>query len=235
MHAGVAIVNNISKGPTMTTFARTFAHCNVYPVFPTIRGLGFPVNKTPEWRNNEHRAAATEIYRSTMWTYPVWHFELPYNFLRSGLTPAELESIIGLFMATYAQVGQFLYDDPTDDTVPVAAPAKIGTGDGAKLKFQLVRNLYDSSGNVIGSEPIFAPQPGAVVYLNGTPAGGGTYNVGSTGLVTFTAGNAPGGGVTVAWSGNFWFRCQFEGDDLTLDQIFKNTERGSVKFKSIKQ
>ena len=232
---GVVVINPVHNvsGVLSTTPFFTGSALNL-SIFPTLPGMGWPVKKSPEWHNLSSRTAATFTYRATDWTYPIWHFDIPFNFLRAMATPAELETLFGLFGGNLGPDGQFLFDDPSDDTVYPATPATIGTGTGVITQFQLTRPFYTSGGTQIGTEPIIAPQPGAILYLNGVAQSASTYTIGATGLVTFAT--PPGNGVTVAWSGKFWYVCRFEDDGLPFETIYqKMWKLGALKFQSVKQ
>ena len=101
-----------------------------------------------------------------------------------------------------------------------------GTGDGATTAFQFKRSINS------WVEPVYATY-GASVYVNGTlKAPGVDYSIGAGGVITFTS--APAAAAALTWSGNFYYLCRFDQDDLTLKQIMSALWQGDgLKFTSL--
>jgi len=118
-------------------------------VFPSnVRGLAYPVDKTPEFNTVSQKApnlAETTIAQ----TYnPVWNWELTYEFvfddpdnLLSGETYPDYRLLQGFLLKQGGKAFPFLYSDPTDNTV---GPALIAGAPNPQAELQLVN---DGAGN----------------------------------------------------------------------------------------
>lgn len=144
--------------------------------------------------------------------YPMYDFELSYEFLRSTTTYPELQQLAAFFNSVQGSWDSWLFVNPDDYVVPTTAPQGIGTGNGSQTAFQLVRSFGGFS------EPVWSITD-AQVYVNGAPLTFGTqYTVNNnTGLVTLAS--APASGAAVTWSGHFNYRCRFTDDTITLSKF----------------
>ena len=161
------------------------------------------------------------VVRVTGSTQPRWHFKLPFEFLRTQATYLEFQQLMSFFLSQLGQYGEFLFDDPRDDTATDSLLAAFPGADGGN-QFQLARDLKDSAGNLIAQERIFAPMLNTIVLkVNGVPVSSSLYTIGPTWLVTFAV--APTyTGFPMTWSGNFWFRCRFLQDETDFDKLWNN-------------
>lgn len=192
-------------------------------VFPSFTGLAFPVEKTPNWSTKVQTHASGKETRLSMWSYPRWDWSLSYDVLRSNNAYAELQQLVGFFNSRQGAFDSWLFNDPDDNT---AVAQTFGTGNGSTTAFQLARSYGGYS------EPVKAVNTITSVTLNGTPTGSYSLNY-NTGVVTF--GSPPGAGVTLAWSGTFYWRVRFSDDYTTVEKFMKDFwESRSIKFQSIK-
>jgi uncharacterized protein (TIGR02217 family) len=199
-------------------------------VYPTVRGLTWPVIRTPEFSNLYQRAASGKEIRLALYQYPLRHWELSYGYLKDNpndLSPGASDTDLAIIQSFYeGQQGgfsSFLFDDPTDDLVQGQL---IGTGDGTTTQFQLSRTK--GSITIPIQNPFTLPPP--VIYLNGvvqsTPS---QYSIGTTGIVTFVT--APGAGVLVTADFNYYWQVRFEEDKWDFEQfMFQLYRLKSVKF-----
>lgn len=185
-------------------------------VFPALPGLGWSVDKQPEFSTLVRAAVNGQDTRVGLMASPRWHFKLTYDVLRADLTHQELQTLMGFFLQRYGQFDSFLYKDPTDCTL-TAQP--LGTGDGGTTAFQLVRAL----GGFV--EPVRAPDLTATltVYVDGIPMALGTdytiaaWGTATPGLVTFTT--APASGKLVTADFSFFFPVRFADDRAEFSQF----------------
>ena len=174
-------------------------------VFPTLPGLGYPKQRNPEWKSQVEESVSGLKTGYQYWTYPRRHYVLTVNLLRSASTYTEWQSLVGFFNNVGGQAGQFLFDDPLDDSVTSQAN---GAGDGTTKTFQLVRTLGGFT------EPVFALNGSPTVKVNGATT---SVTVGNNGQITFAS--APANGAAITWSGSYYWVCRFEADVIEFDEF----------------
>ena len=201
-------------------------------LFPTLAGLGWDVTRTPMWSNTVQQAVSGKETRIARWSYPRWQWELTFEFLRQGTVHGtaytEFSQLAGFFNARQGSFDSFLYQDADDNAITGQA---LGTGDGSKTAFQLIRSFGGFN------EPILAPNVVSHVYLNGTnqPSGWSVSSWGSAtpGVLTFTS--PPGSGVAITADFSFFFPCRFTDDSLDFTKFMSALYAGKkVSFISIK-
>ena len=136
-----------------------------------------------------------------------------YNVAHGVKSKAQLESLIAFFRARKGRAIGFRFKDWTDYKV---TGQNIGTGDGARTQFQLIRTY--SNGGTEEYRVVSKPVTGSVsVYKNGVLQTSGVTINHTTGLVVFTV--APENGVVVTANFEFDVPVRFDTDKLsaTLD------------------
>lgn len=192
-------------------------------VFPVLKGLTFPAEKTPLWSTKIQQAVSGKETRIGFWSYPIWQYSISYSILRSDSVNAELQTLLGFYNARQGAFDDWLFNDPDDNT---ATAQTFGTGNGTQTVFQLSRTL----GGI--AEPVRAVNTVTSVTANGSAAGSYTVNY-NTGVITFAV--APAAGVVLAWTGTFYWRCRFMDDQLTASKFLQNLwESRSLKFQTCK-
>jgi uncharacterized protein (TIGR02217 family) len=191
-------------------------------VFPVLPGLMWSVVKTPQWSTRIQKTVSGRESRAAFYSLPLWTFKLSYEVLRAN-TGQELQQLVGFFNARQGSFDTFLYADPSDNAVTAAV---FGAGDGTTKKFQLLRPMGGYS------EPILAPNGTPNIYANAVLQGGVTIDA-NTGVVTFAT--APGAGVTLTWTGGFYYRVRFLQDSMDFNNFLKDLwEAKKVEFVSVK-
>lgn len=194
----------------------------VLPVFPSLPGIAYPVKRAPRWSGTQQDALSGKRVRTSYMTYPVYDYEVTFNFLRTTVNFQEWQQLAGFINEMAGSTGMFLYDDPNDDTV---GTQDFGQGDGASTAFQLVRTLGGFT------EPVFFPNVISAVAVGGTPTV--AYAVSNTGQIVFTT--APAGGALLTWAGTFYWGCRFDMDSFDfsnfMNQLF---DLKSLKWSSEK-
>ena len=195
------------------------------PLFPALAGIGWSVKRSPVWKTRAQQAISGKETRLADWSYPAWHWELTFDFLRADPVAAEFQSLAGFFNARQGAFGTFLYADADDNAV---AGQSLGTGDGATTTFQLIRAF----GSFI--EPVLAPNVVNAVTLAGVAQSSSSYSVDpATGLLTFTA--APVSGAAIAADFSYYFRCRFAEDTLDFEKFMATLYRAQkLAFVSLK-
>lgn len=207
------------------------------PLFPTVRGLGIPVVRWPEMKTLLQVAQSGKEVRLAQWTNPIWHWELPFNYLKDDSTVtgsnaySDLRMMVGTFLQMYGMYGTFLFQDPDDNTI--ATPQQFGTGDGSTTTFQLTRNFggfVEWIQNLNGAPSIFD---------NGTPVSALNYSVSGTAQITFTV--PPLNTHVLTWGGSYYFLCRFEKDSwqdlakfLISSKVWQVKTPLKIGFQSVK-
>ena len=197
--------------------------------FPSFPGLTLPVKKSRRWKTVKSDALSGRRTRVSLWTYPLYDYDLPFSFFRGDTTFAEYQTMLGFIDAVNGAGQLFQYDDPTDDAV---ANQPFGAGDGATTAFQLVRAIGGQSA------PVFLPKLAAGLVTQITVGGNPTtnYTVSAYGVVTF--GFTPAVGASIQWTGGYYQPCRLD-DDVTMFEQFSiisnfNQSGGMFELKSLK-
>lgn len=192
-------------------------------ILPTLRGLTYPVEKTPIWKTKTQTHVSGKETRLGYWSYPLWQWQVSYDVLRSDSVNLELQQLVGFFNARQGAYDDWLFNDPDDNSVTAQAFA---IGDGTTRVFQLNRTYGG------WNEPVRATNTVTSVTINGSPTGAYTLNQ-FTGVITFTT--APAAAAVLAWTGTYYWRVRFMDDQTTVSK-FMNAfwENRGLTFQSIK-
>ena len=188
-------------------------------IFPTLRGLTYPITNTPHWKTLQTQTISGVKKFVQLYTYPYYSFTLRFNYLSDiNSQTDDIHTLAGF----YNQVGgagvDFLYADPLfeDNTV---ALQPIADTDGETKVFQLVHTYGGFT------EPIFGIYEHPQIFLKNkstdaitTMVEGTDYEINTMGIVTFDT--APSDGYTLLWTGKWYYRCHFAEDEAELEQIF---------------
>ena len=175
-------------------------------VFPILPGLSWGVSKYPIWSTKIQRAVSGKEYRNTLFSQPLYTFKLKYELLRASTAFPELQQLLAFFNARQGSFDNFLYTDPTDNSV---TGQSIGTGNAVATQFQLVRSY---GGNV---ESAMNVNSITNISINGTPTV--AYTIDGFGLVTFNT--APANGAALTWTGSYYYRCRFAKDSSEFENF----------------
>lgn len=213
-------------------------------VFPSTPGLTWTLKASPTFSTVRQRNRARRETRLVNDPYPLWSFELSYEFLRDYVGSAQtatvssganrsasnpqgysdLALIVGFFCRQLSTAESFLLDPAMltgREEESHAVGVLIGTGDGVTTAFQLQRHF----GGFM--DIVEAPRGPAKVNVGGVPASG--FAQSPTGLVTFASPPAPGAVITANF--HWAFRVFFAEDSLTPEMFsFQLYELKSVKL-----
>jgi len=210
------------------------------PIFPSLP-FGFSVHKRPTFSSVVLTAVTGREVGSARQGFPLWEFELTFEILRDQtlnivpdlyLSPyAEFRQAAGAFMEAKGQVGEFFFNDPSDNS---RSGQLLGRGDGIKTVFRFVRDW--GTGLLAFAEPVGGVNTLGVIniYVNGViTAPGVDWTIDSTQRNVILT-SAPGSGVPVA-DFSFFYRCRFLEDSNDFEQFFSNRwTLKALKFRSIK-
>lgn len=194
-------------------------------IFPSLPGLSWSTFKAPEFKTRVQTSVSKRELRLVFAPLPVWNFTLKFEFLRDkndtrqsnwGTNLDELRTLMGFFLSQQGSFQTFLYDDPTDDNVVNGSIMNTVTsgfnGDGSTTTFQLVRIMNGFA------EPIIAPNTVGSVFINGVLQSPTDYSINAgTGIITFTT--APGNGLPVTASFNYYFLVRFKDDTNNFENF----------------
>lgn len=178
-------------------------------VFPTFKGLSWPVKKKPIFNTKVLKAQSGREFRSSFTAYPTYTIDLVFDFLDLD----DWKSLLGFFNSRRGRFDSFLFDDENDRYV---SAQNFGTGNGVQTSFQLVRTLGGFTEPV---ENINSGPNTPTIYLNGVAQASG-YSISSTGVVTFSS--PPSGSVVLTWTGWYYWRVRFEQDTSEFEENMKH-------------
>lgn len=161
--------------------------------------------------------------RNINWDVPLVPWDVGTGIRRK----AQIYSLLEHFMVVRGKGHGFRFKDWNDyksgaptDTV-TATDQLLGTGDGVKTQFQLIKTY--SLGGLTMARKILKPVSGTtLIALDDVPQGSGWSVDTTTGLVTFTA--APGVGVTVKAGYEFDIPARFDTDRLEISPLALDAE-----------
>ena len=215
--------------------------------FRTFLGSRWPVIRELLFAVEEQLLASGKQQMVTEWTDPVWQYTLHFEFLRAGSSFLEEQMLLGLFCQSLGKYGLFLFDDPDDDvaTNVVFADATTLLCSPTQTKFQLVRNFYDNTGNVLATAPVYAPKAsGLQVRVGAAVDGSGgsvvtNWHLNQHGAIIFDTSPVinvpPGSHNFIAWSGGFYQLCKFMDDQQDFEGLWNAFfQMKQLKFRTAK-
>jgi hypothetical protein len=186
----------------------------------------FPVKRIPEWSTVKQDALSGKRVRAQNFSYPIWHWEVGFDFLRSAAAYEEFQQLADLINAVTGGTGLFLYNEPTDNA---ATAQQFAIADGSSVSYQLVRSLF--SGGLASPEPVFFPNVITDVKVNGVPTS--AYTVSPYGQIVFAT--PPNAGNILTWDGTFYWGCRFDDDQFAFSNFMLSLwDMKQLKFSSEK-
>lgn len=145
-----------------------------------------------------------------------------YNAAFTVRSLADIATLKAFFAVCRGREVSFNVKDYADYSV-TSFTVLTGTANGTNLAFQLVKRYTDALGNVYIRNICHIKEAASVVVrVNGVTKTAGThYNASlTTGVVTFTGGNAPPNGATVdATIAEFYVPSRFDTDELDVELL----------------
>lgn len=216
-----------------------FRYPDPTPIMPQLQG--FSIKKRALTAAPVFPAVSGRETTVLTQAFPLWEFELTYEYLRSGtdnitsyqqyLALREYEKIATLFLACKGRYGRFFFSDPGDNSRSVQT---IGTGNGVRTRFRVVRSL--GIGAMTSVEPVggvdladFIP----LVEVNGSPVDPGDFYIDGNDLQTLVFFSPPVGAITMKFY--YYYYCQFMEDLQDFEEFMANLHRiSTLKFRSTK-
>ena len=194
----------------------------IFPGYPTIVGMGWPIRSVEASTTNQISKSGMEV-RVANYPQPKYKYDIPFSYLNDDprIAAADYELIIGFYEARNGKFDSFLFTDLADcDTSqnvpnPVASPtpSEIGVGDAVTTTFQLGR-LRAGALHLIYN--VNATSRAPRIYFGSTLQSSG-YTISASGLVTF--GSAPGSGVVINADFQYYYRCRFDEDSIEAENV----------------
>ena len=187
-------------------------------LFPTLPGIQWGGQKSPQFSTVTHRAVSGYEIRAARMQYPLWTFTLSYEFLRDGAY-TELKTLLGFFLRQMGSFSAFCYSDPSDNAV---VNQTFATGDGATVSFPLTR----SYGGFI--EPVQNLNGTPQIYVGGMLLSPTAFSI-INGVVMLAT--TPATGAVLTWTGSFFYRVRFVNDHADFNQfMFELYELKQISF-----
>jgi uncharacterized protein (TIGR02217 family) len=171
-----------------------------------LPGLGYPFTRTARLLASQHEFQSGKRARYAWWSYPQYHYSIPFDFLRNNA--AEMQYLMAFFLRLSGSVGLFAFADPDDNA---AVNCQTGVGDGNTTSFQLFRSI-----GPVGTQwfdPVFAVTGTPAFFVNGTPVGAVTV---ANGVASFPS--PPAAGAIITWTGTFNWLARFDADTLDVEK-----------------
>lgn len=190
-------------------------------VFPVLAGLEWDRVRAPVFKTLKQESLSGREARAALWPYPKWRYSLSYEILRSETGYAELQSLMGFFLARQGSFDSFLFSDWEDYTVTLQA---IGTGNGSATQWQLARTYGGFTDLIYDIKASPVPK----IYVNEVLQTTG-YSIGSTGVLTFTSPPTNGHAITATF--DYYWRCHFIEDEMEFEAfMYKLWTAKTVEF-----
>lgn len=200
-----------------------------------VRAIEFPLElsglvSNPSFNTDVIVGANGREVRNANWQDGLWKF----NAALGIKSRADAYLLYTFFLNVRGRETSFLLTDKNDFAIPQSGSTaqNIGTGDGSTLTFQITKKYVDSIGTTY-TRDITRPSTTTsdlAVYVNGTLKTHTTHYTYSTttGIITFTGGNAPPNGhaVTITLA-KFYVPVRFDIDELPLDMILYWVDSGT--------
>lgn len=179
-------------------------------IFPTFRGLQYPIGKTPHWNTIVQESISGVKKFLQCYTYPYYTFNLSFSYLSDmNLQQDDIHKLMGFYNQLGGAGQDFLFADPLFEDNRCVKQT-FGVADGTTKEFRLVHKFGDFI------EPVFGIKDKPRIYVNDIEITNFSWD--NTGLITFA--NPPAENAVLKWTGRWFYRCHFQNDEAEFQQIF---------------
>ncbi|NTV02423.1 MAG: DUF2460 domain-containing protein [Chlorobiaceae bacterium] len=105
-------------------------------LFPTLPGLTWDIVKRPVFSTAIVPHVSGREVRVSSYAYPLWTWEMTYEFLRAG-AEAELQCLMGFFLARSGSFDTFLYKDPDEENE--LEDVVLGIGNSVQTRWSMTK------------------------------------------------------------------------------------------------
>lgn len=205
-------------------------------ILPTLRGLSWSVHKKPNFNTQVRVATNNHKVTNSLTPYPIWEFEQTYDYLPDKVAGnTDFKTLVGFFLEMGGRFKAWLFKDPSDHAVTTGNMLRLtdfgAGGDGVTTEFLLARTLGGFVEPVGQLDTVAAHS----VYVNGVLQVAGTdYVFAAPNQIVFTV--APGAGLTVTATFEFYFVCRFLDDAQDYENFaYGFWSLGKFAFESVLQ
>lgn len=179
-------------------------------LFPTFRGLSYPIGKTPHWNTIVQESISGVKKFLQCYTYPYYTFNLSFSYLSDyDLRHDDVHTLMAFYNDLGGAGQDFLYADPLFEDNRCIKQI-FGVGDGSTRVYRLVHQYGDYI------EPVFGMHNKPLIYIDDVATTAFTWD--KQGLITFNS--PPPDAAVLSWTGRWFYRCHFQNDEAEFSQIF---------------
>lgn len=181
-------------------------------IFPSdLRGLVFGTSMTPNFNTGISTSVNGHETRNSYQAYPLWDFELSYEWLPNRTQgKQDLERIVGFFLKRQGSFESFLFLAPE---TPFEDMTLLGTGDGVITTFSLLKTT-GSFVEPAGGVPL---KTDIQLYKNGIMVPFDDFELLDNRDVVFNV--APAAEDTIQGCYRPFYRARFKEDSAQFDQF----------------
>lgn len=180
-------------------------------VFPELQGLTFGTEMTPNFSTGIATSANGKEIRTSYQPYPLWDFDLSYEWLPNRLRgKQDLERIVGFFLQRLGSFEAFLFDGPE---TPLEEMTLLGVTDGTAGTYPLLKTtggFIEPAGGVI-------KQTDVQVFLDGMMVSYDAFTLNDHRDIAFDV--APESGKQVRATYKPLYRVRFKEDSTQFSQF----------------
>lgn len=203
----------------------------VLPSFPTLAGLSWPAKRSPRFSTIEHVSITGAATTQSPQPFPIYDYDLPYEFLRSDNATLELQALMSFYKARKGKALPFHFDDVDDDNVVAQA---MGIGDGVTTNFGFVRTIGTDTEPVQDVSFAVVSVAGVEVLYGTDYTLLNTAQYGTVYGVHFLPGKVPTAGQPVTCAMSYNWLCRFSEDSNEFSKFMLLNGAGLWEAKSVK-
>jgi len=170
--------------------------------FPTLKGLTWSVHRKPIFKTKVAEHVSGHEVRASFTEYPVWEFNLTFEFLWNRTPEDDLETMLGFFLERQGKWDEWLFRDP--EFYEVTAQ-QFAVADGGTMFWPAVRKIggfVEPIGQFDLSEQFtFADADVNIAPTNSVDVASHGYTTGYGPIQLTTAGTLPAGLLPLT---NYW-------------------------------
>lgn len=190
------------------------------PTFPTLKGLSWPVTRTPLQSTIKQEAVSGKQTRLQLYSYGRYRYGLSFDYLGSDAANQDWQLLLSFFQLVAGAALPFHFDDSYDDQV---AGQVLSYGDGATRAFNFQRTLsliteptQDVTQSSVTIRVATVVQDSATYSFLTDPNWGCTYGI------EFASGHAPASGAPVTADFSYRWLCRFDEDSAEFSNFMHN-------------
>lgn len=196
---------------------------------PSEAHYGYPLIRKPTFSTILQTGSMGREVGAMQEPVSLWEYGLRYEVLRDEtqnitkdsqmLGFVEQQTILQFFLACNGQYGEFLFDDPSDNS---RTKQKIATADGVNTDFFFVRTITGAGARTFTEQVTANILQPIVVYVNNSPVvSAGNWSI-STDQRKLIFVSPPAANALITATFYYYYRCRFITDELELEEFLYN-------------